>query len=153
VAVDLHGASVEVFDFDTALDALPDLTGRTPNRTMIASAINLRNPDGLFGANPFGFGTSASHAARLSATLQTVGGSRYTFRLGVNAGGQLLVNGDTVIDIPAGNGQFQDGTADVDVAGGSVAIEIRMFDNGNPEVQLSVSASDAGPAPELAAAA
>src|SRR5262249_20072927 len=111
------------------------------------------NPDGVFGANPFGFGTSVSHAARLSATLQTTAASRYTFRLGVNAGGQLLVNGDTVIDIPAGNGQFQDGTADVDVAGGSVAIEIRMFDNGNPEVQLSVSASDVGPAPELAAAA
>jgi hypothetical protein len=104
----------------------------------IASAINLRNPDGVFGADPFGLGAaSVSRALRLRASVQTIGANKYTFKLGVNAGGRLLVNGTPIIDLPAATGQFQDGIATIDVPPGSIAIEIQTFDNGNPEVQLS----------------
>jgi hypothetical protein len=143
VTLDVHGAAVEVFDFDTPLSALPDLTGRTPNRVTAASAVNLRNPGGVFGTDPFGFGPSASHAARLTATLQTVGSSNYTFKLGVNGGGRLIVNGTTVIDIPAATGQFQEATGTIAIGVGSIPIQILTFDNGNPEVQLSYGADGA----------
>ncbi len=138
LTLDLHGVNLEIFNFDTALAELPDLTGRTPDRVTIASAVNLRNPGGTFGADPFGFGASVSHAARLTAKLQTIGVNTYTFTLGVNAGGRLIVNGTTVVDIPTANGQFQQATGTIGVPlGSSVAIEILTFDNGNPEVQLS----------------
>jgi len=150
LTVDLHGASVEVFDFDTTLDAVPNLTGRTPNRVLIASAINLRNPDGVFGADPFGFGTSLSHAARIGATLKSIGASAYTFTLGANAGGQLFVNGEKIIDIAFGD-RFQEATTTIDAPTGPISVEILTFDNGNPEVRLSYSAS-VNENPELLAA-
>jgi hypothetical protein len=138
VTLDLHGATVEIFNFDAPLTELPGLAGRTPDRVTIASAVNLKNPNAVFGADPFGFGTSVSRAARITATLQTIAANTYTFMLGVNAGGRLIVNGSTVVDIPTSTGQFQQATGTIDVPpGSSVAIEILTFDNGNPEVQLS----------------
>src|SRR5262249_32303796 len=107
VVANVHGATVEVFNFDSPLGALPTLDGLTPDKTTIVSAINLRNPGGMFGADPFGFGTSASRALRITSSLQTIGASSYTFRLGVHGGGRLLVNGVTVVDLPNDTGQFQ----------------------------------------------
>src|SRR4029077_16797051 len=110
--------------------ALPSLDGKTPDRTTIVSAINLRNPGGMFGADPFGLGTSSSRALRITATLKTIGASTYTFNLGVKAGGRLLVNGVTVVDLPNDTGQFQEGTGTIDVSQDTLSIEIFTFDNG-----------------------
>ena len=63
----------------------------------------------MFGADPFGFGTSPSRAMRINATLKTVGASNYTFKLGVKGGGVLRVNGTTIVDLPTDTGQFQEG--------------------------------------------
>ena len=142
VTLDLHGATVEIFNFDAPLTELPSLAGRTSDRVTIASAVNLRNPNALFGADPFGFGASVSRATRITATLQAVAANTYTFMLGVNAGGRLMVNGSTVVDIPTSTGQFQQATGTIAVPpGSSVAIAILTFDNGNPEVQLSYAAA------------
>ena len=66
VFADVHGATVEVFNFTTSLAALPSLDGLTADKTTIVSAINLRNPGAMFGANPFGLGTSPSRALRIT---------------------------------------------------------------------------------------
>jgi hypothetical protein len=143
VTPDLHGATIEVFNADAPLTALPNLNGRTPDRVFVTSAINLLNPNLLFGQDPYGFGPG-SHATRITAKLETIGGTEYTFKLGVNAGGQLRVNGTLVVDLPSATGQFQEGTGTIDVPrGGPVDIEILTFDAGNPEVQLSYSIFDA----------
>jgi hypothetical protein len=139
VTANVHGATVEIFNFDSALTALPDLTGRTPDKTTIISAINLRNPGGMFGIDPFGFGTSPSRATRITATLKTVGAASYTFKLGVKAGGMLRVNGIPLINLANDTGQFQEGTETREVTESTLNLEILTFDNGNPEVQLTYS--------------
>src|SRR5439155_14332939 len=107
----------------------------------------------------FGFGTSPSRATRMTATLKTIGANTYTFKLGVKAAGQLFVNGTKVVDLPTDVGHFQEGIGTITVTQSTLAIEIRMFDNGNPEVQLSyavgggevglLTAAAAGAGPEL----
>jgi hypothetical protein len=142
ITANLHGVSVEVFDFAEPLSAMPPLPARAPDRIVVASAINLRNPNLIFGADPFGFGTG-SHATRLTATLEPIAAAatEYTFTLGVNAGGRLSVNGNLVVDIPTSTGQFQQASGTIVPRSGPIAIEILAFDNGNPEVQLLVQAS------------
>lgn len=140
VTATLRGATVEIFDADTPLTAVPDLAGRTPDRTAIVSAINLRNPRGVFGVDPFGFGESASRATRIRTTVAGSGAGTYTFKLGVKAGGRLIVNGTTVVDLPVDTGQFQEGTGTIAIPQGELAVEIQTFDNGNPELQLSYGA-------------
>ncbi len=136
-AVIRQGVSVEVFNLDAPLDAWPpSVAGRTAARRMILSAVNLRNPDFLFGLDPFGLGGAGRHLTRLTARIQTIGANVYTFTLGVNERGLLKVNGVTVVDIPASTGHFQQASAMVDVGVGSIAIEVLLEDNGNPEVQL-----------------
>jgi hypothetical protein len=153
VTLDVHGVTAEVFNFDTPLTELPDLAGLTANRVATVSSLNLRNPNGVFGDNPFGFGTSVSHAIRYTATLRTPGTNTYTFTLGVNGGGRLVVNGTTVVDIPTATGAFQQASGTVTTVSGSIPIEILTFDGGNPEVQLLYAESGGGGEALLMAAA
>jgi len=131
-----QGLVADVFDFHTTLSTLPSLTGKTPSRTKVVSAANLRNPNYLFGINPFGFG-AGSHAVRLTGEIQITAAGIYTFTLGVNEGGRLIIGGQTIVSIPRGAGGFQQASARVWALPGSYPLEIRTFDNGNPEIQLS----------------
>jgi hypothetical protein len=135
VSAYVQGVTAEVFDFETPLAALPDLTGVIP-RVSLVSALSLRNPGGIFGSNPYGFGTSASRAIRFSATLKITQPGLYAFTLGVAEGGRLLINGTTVIDIPKGAVPFQQATGTISLPAGSAAIQVLTFDNSTPEVQL-----------------
>jgi hypothetical protein len=136
VAVDVRGLLAEVFDFDTTLTEMPSLAGRTPSRTNVVSAANLRNPGRVFGADPFGFGTT-SHAVRLSGYFRATRSGIYAFELGANEGGRLLVGGRTVVRLPDGSAGFQQGRGMTYLRQGLVPIQILTFDNGNPEIQLS----------------
>ena len=141
VTTDLHGVTVEVFNFDAPLTALPGLQGRTRDRLLLASAINLRNPNLMFGADPFGFGTG-SHATRFTAMLEPVAGRH---RAHVHARRQrrwqVVRQRHPVVDLPASTGQFQQASGTID-PGVDDPIEILAFDNGNPEVQLLVAAPE-----------
>ncbi len=137
VIANVHGATVEVFNFDTTLTALPSLDGRTPDRTTIVSAINLRNPGGMFGADPFGLGTASSRALRITSTLQTIGATTYTFKLGVKAGRPPTRERRHRRRSADDTGQFHERTGTINVSQDRLSIEIFTFDNGNPEVQLS----------------
>ena len=54
VAILTEGVDAELFDFTSALTALPDLTGRSPDRVTRLTAINMRNPGRVFGGDPIG---------------------------------------------------------------------------------------------------
>ena len=136
VTADTKGLSAEIFDFPEMLTAMPSLADLTASRTKVLSAANLRNPGFVFGADPFGFGPG-SHAVRLSGHFFATQAGVYTFGLGVNEGGRLIVGGSTVVNLPAGTGAFQQGSGRVWLREGLVPIQILAFDNGNPEVQLS----------------
>ena len=132
----LPGLSAEIFTFNGTLAALPNLSGRTPAVVKLISAANLRNPNGVFGDDPFGFGPR-SHAIRLTGSLQVTRAGVYSFVLGVNAGGRLTVGGATIINAAQGTGAFQQLAGKVWLPAGSIPIEVRTFDNGNPQIQLS----------------
>jgi hypothetical protein len=137
VAPSVHGALAEVFNFEEPLTALPDLSAAAPNRTVLVSALNLRNPAALFGSDPFGLVSSPSRAIRFSANLRITVPGLYTFTLAVAEGGRLVVNGTTVVDIPKGADRFREGSGSITLPGGWVPIQVLTFDNSTPEVQLS----------------
>ena len=136
VAADVNGLSAEIFDFAAPLTEMPDVTERVASRTTVLSAANLRNPGFVFGDDPFRFG-SGSHAVRLSGYFRATHTGVYTFGLGVNEGGRLVIGGTTVVNLPAGTGAFQQGSGRIWLPEGLVPIQIVTFDNGNPEIQLS----------------
>ncbi len=136
VAAYVHGLMAEIFDFPATLTEMPSLADRMASRTKVVSAANLRNPGFVFGADPFGFG-GGSHAVRLSGYFWAARSGIYTFGLGANEGGRLIIDGSTIVNLPVGSGNFQQGSGRVWLPEGPVPIQILAFDNGNPEIQLS----------------
>jgi hypothetical protein len=136
VRVSVRGLLAEVYNFDEPLSTLPNIKHRAPDQTMLVSAPNLRNPAGLFGADPFGFGPT-SHVVRLTGYLHASVAGPYTFTLGASSGGRLLVWGVPVVKLADGDGTFQQATDTVLLPRGWFPIEVLTYDNGHPEIQLS----------------
>jgi hypothetical protein len=106
-------------------------------RTDHVSTINIRNPGGVFGVDPYGLGMDPDYAARFSGYLRIDTPGEYTFQLGVDDGARLVVGGVTVVQMPTGNGDFQARAGSVRLATGLVAIEITYYQSvGNTELQL-----------------
>ena len=100
--------TAEVFNFASPLSDVPDLTGLTPDMVTTISALNLRNPGLVFGANPFGFGSSPGRAIRYTAVLHTDPGY-HDFKVGVPHGAILWINGYPYLTV-SDNGAFQEVT-------------------------------------------
>ena len=132
----MHGLSAEIFTFDSTLNTMPSLVGRMPSRRTLVSAANWRNPNFVFGDTPFG-PVGTSQVVRMTGQLRIDRSGIYTFVLGVNEGGRLLLGGVTVVNLSSGMGMFQEGSARVWLPEGSIPIQIVSFGNGNPEIQLS----------------
>lgn len=144
VGADLAGLTADVFVSASLLTALPNLSGLTPNLTKVVGTPNMPNPSGVFGNDPFGFGTASSRTVRFTGALKTTVAGTYAFALSVNAGGRLVVNGRTVIDLSVATGGSQVGTGTVDLPVGSAAVDLQVFENGAPEVVLRYSPPGSG---------
>ncbi len=132
------GLQAEFFDFDVPLTTLPSLEHRRADKTGLASAINTRNPDEVFGGDPFGVQMSPDYAARFSGWLRIETPGAYQFYLGADEGARLIVGGVTVVDIPTGHGEFQEGSGIANLPAGLIPIEVTYYDSvGNAELQLS----------------
>jgi hypothetical protein len=134
-----QGLTAEFFDSATPLASLPDLTGATTVRSTRVTALNMRAPGGVFGADPQGIGLAPDYAARYSGWLQVPAPGTYTFSLGADEGARLQIGGITVVDIPTGaaNG-FQEGSGAIRLEAGVVPIEVTFYQStGSAELQLS----------------
>ena len=150
VSAAVHGVSVEVFNFPSPLSAVPDLTGRTPDLVTTISALNLRNPGGVFGADPFGLGTSPGRAVRFTTVMRSDDLNFVELTLGVNRGAQLFINSSEYLTV-TDNGAFQEATGSTVSFGGRAAlIQLVTFDNGNLEAQLSARCGSCGSIPPTA---
>ena len=136
VELSMRGLSAEIFTFDSTLNEMPSLVGRVPSRRTLVSAANWRNPGFVFGDTPFG-AVGTSQVVRMTGKIRIDKSGLYTFVLGVNEGGRLMLGGFTVVNLSSGMGMFQQGSVRVWLPSGSIPIQIVSFGNGNPEIQLS----------------
>lgn len=133
-----EGLQAEFFDFTQPLVSVPDLAGQTPDRVTRITALNVRNPNGVFGFDPFGTHLAPDYAARFTGWIAITAAGTHTFFVGTHAGARLKVGGVTVVDLSAGNGQYQEGSGAIDLAPGLVPIEMTYYEEvGNAELQLS----------------
>jgi hypothetical protein len=131
-----EGLYAEYFD-STGLTSLTDLDGRTPDVTGSVTAINHRNPEGIFG-DLFGVNLPPEYAARFTAWLKVSTSGSHTFVLGADGGARLKIADVTAIDIPKSNGEYVESLNTIDVSVGWVPIEITHYGSiGNKGLQLS----------------
>jgi hypothetical protein len=137
VTVMLNGLRAEFFDAPGPLVTLPDLGGTAPTVTGYVTAVNSRNPDGVFGSDPFGVGLSPDYAVRLRGFLLVEQAGEYRFQLGADAGVRLVVNGVPVIDASNVVSQFQTSSGSIMLPAGLIPIEVTyVVSVGNSELQL-----------------
>jgi hypothetical protein len=137
VELALQGLKAEFFELPEPLTSIPDLLGRKPNRVEVVSAVNFRNPQEVFGNDPFGVGMTPDYAARFSGYIKIDSPGRYQFILGADEGARLVLNGVTVLDAPSGNGLFREQGAAINLSPGLIPIELTYYESiGNAELQL-----------------
>ena len=138
VSLRLSGLRAEFFDFEQPLVALPDLAGRTPHRTWFVSAVNLRNPRGIFGNDPFGMALSPDYAGRLTGWLRIESTGAYVFTLGAGEGARLKLGDATAIELKPNADRPDERSERVPLEAGLVPIEIVFYHSrGSGELQLS----------------
>jgi YD repeat-containing protein len=132
------GLDAEFFDADGVSTAMPDLTGRTPDRTTRATAVNMRNPGGVFGEDPLGSRLVPAYVARFTGWLNVTAAGLHSFHLGASDGAKLVVGGTTVVEIGAGAGDHEERSVDIALVAGLVPVEVTFYQRvGHSEIQLA----------------
>jgi hypothetical protein len=138
VIAEQNGLIAEFYAIESPLQSLPDLNGQVPDVTKLISAINLRNPNRMFGHDPFGARLGLNYAVRFSGYIRIAEAGEYRFTLGANGIAQLLIDGAAVINTTAEAGEFREISGSAFLTAGLVPIEAMYYDGaGNAEVQLS----------------
>jgi hypothetical protein len=140
VVVDLlsEGLQAEFFKSLQPLTTLPDVTAQTPDHVTRITALNLRNPNGVFGFDPLGSHLAPDYAVRFTGSLNVTMAGAHRFFLGAHEGARLTIAGVTVVDISTGTGEFQEGSGEITLVPGVVPIEVTYYEGvGNAELQLS----------------
>jgi hypothetical protein len=134
------GMQAEFFKFNQQLMAVPDLTSEKAIHVGRVTAINMRNPLGVFGNDPFGVQLFPDYAARFSGWISIADAGTYTFFLRTHEGARLKVGDVTVIDLSTSTGVSQQGAGAIALTPGLVPIEITYFESrGDAEIQLSMA--------------
>lgn len=137
VHLDLRGLRAELFRLDSTPASFPDLGGRLPEVTRFVSAVNFRNPGGLFGGEILGADLGPDFALRLTGRVEPLRTGKHTFILGATGGARLWLGGNPVVEVPV-SGSFTEATADVSLPAGALALVIESFHpSGLAELQLS----------------
>jgi hypothetical protein len=133
-----EGLEAEFFQFQRPLTTLPDLSGRTPDRVTRVTAVNMRNPNGAFGADPMGSRLVPDYAERLTGWINIATPGTHRFWLGAHEGARLKVAGVAIVDLPSSTGGYQEESGALDLAQGLAPVEITYFEGAAyPELQLS----------------
>lgn len=137
------GLKAEFFDAAEALRDLPPLVGRTPDKVVDFSSVGFRNPDGVFGLDPFGSGFYPDFAIRLSGQLEIKEEGEYTFAIRSHEGARLTVGDKQVLVVPGGVQGSSMVRGQISLAAGSHSILIEYYEAlGPPELVLSYALAD-----------
>ncbi len=136
----LPGLRAEYFDSSTALSGLPDLTGRTPDRIARVSSLTFRNPDGIFGPDPFGSRYSPDFAIRFSGLLEIPEDAEYRFHVRSHEGVRVEVDGEHLLSVPGGRSGSQEAEQRLALKAGMHRLVATYYATvGAPEVALSMA--------------
>jgi hypothetical protein len=140
VTLEYSGLRAELFHFPAPLTSMPDLTNLTPVATRAVSALDLRNPNGVFGKDPLATGLSPDYAIRFRALLEIAQEGDYVFSLRGHEGAALSVGGQPVTD--GGKVHLDKGSTPVEaiVYVGAGAMELQLL--WQPPGQLLQPVSD-----------
>jgi YD repeat-containing protein len=132
------GLRAEAFVLDQAPESFPNFETRVPTTVKVVSALNVRNPSSMFGADPFGLGTTSDYAARFTGYLQVTSPGDYTLILGSEDAARLRIGGRRVLDLATGRAQYAERTRVVRLATGFYPLEVATFGrDGLNELQLA----------------
>ncbi len=135
-----EGLQAEFFKFTEPLVTLPDLSGRTSDEVRRVTAINMRNPNGIFGFDPLGSRLAPDYAARFTGWIPITVAGTHRFFLGAHQGARLKIAGVTVVEIPASAGSFQEASGVINLSTGMVPIEVTYFEGaGHAALELSLT--------------
>ena len=109
------------------MTAVPDLSGRSADVTKLVSAVNMLNPNQLFGADPFGVDLGMDYAVRLTGQLQITTPGVYTFKLGADEAARMTIAGTIAAEIRSGTGSLQEDTGTMGLTAGSVPSRSFLF--------------------------
>jgi YD repeat-containing protein len=137
VVAQLRGLSAEYFKLSGAPSRLPDFETLVASSTGYVSSVMMKNPNHLFGSDPFGTGLAPNYAARLKGFLLIKEDGDYTFALGADEGARLTLAGTPVVQMPAGAGVLQMYSQTVHLSAGVLPIEVDYDAGiGSAEIQL-----------------
>lgn len=138
VEVVSEGVDAEFFELSAPAADLPDLNGRTPTRTTRLTAINMRNPDQMFGDDPLASGLVPHYAGRLTGWLVINEAGSHTFILGASDAARLKVGGEVVLQTQGGTGDYGESLGSVALSAGLVPFELVFVQSlGSGELDLS----------------
>jgi hypothetical protein len=147
-AVDIvrPGLRAEIYDYERPLAELPGLEGRKAEVTTAFSSIGYRNPEGIFGLDPFGTGYYPDFAVRLSGRLEVLEKGLYRFQLRSHDGARLRIDEEEVVVVPGGatGSVTREGTMALEP--GYHAITVEYYEAlGPPELSLQYGRDEAAP--------
>jgi hypothetical protein len=122
------GLRAEYFDFARPLAELPDLTGLDPVSRGFISSLSLRNPREVFGKDPLGLGLAPDYAARFRGEVWIETPGEHRFFLRSHAGSRLKIGGQTILDVPTGSSESEEGSAMANLARGWHPIEVTFYE-------------------------
>lgn len=137
VAVWANGLLAEYFDFQRPLVAIPNLDGEKPAATRYVASLDRRNPESIFGQDPWGLGMFPDYATRFSGWLQVPQAGAYRFVLRSQEGARLRIGDQEVLAVPGGASRSRSAEGVVTLPEGMLRLTLEHYETvASPELIL-----------------
>lgn len=126
VRVHANGLRAHYYRFNGPLTEIPDLSGLTAARSAPVTAINMTNPNGVFGEDPLGIGLGRYAAARYRGRIRAERDGEYLFHLQTQSLARLRIDGQRLVEGASGS-------ASISLSAGWHEIELTYVSSGGPQ--------------------
>jgi hypothetical protein len=135
ITVWANGLRATYFDFDRPLVAMPELDEETPTKTRYVASLDRRNPDSVFGRDPWALDMSPDYAARFAGWLRVPRAGEYRFAVRSQEGARLRIGNAVVVDVPGGASRSRGAEGVVTLPEGLVRLTVDHYETvADPEL-------------------
>lgn len=142
----LPGLRAQYFDSAVPLHGLPEWkpgAPQTSDATGAVSSLSYRNPDGVFGPDPFASGMAPDFAIRFTGYLEVPAAGTYRFLLRSHNGVLMELDSSKLIWISGDSDAPQEAQASRQLAAGLHAVSLAYYSSvGAPEIALQMTLDD-----------